>query len=515
MNLSLRHRLTIWYGAIVALTLLAFGVISYISVSSELRHNLDASLERVGYSLEDIIKTNQAQTKKPLRPAKTEQRVKQDQFSFLRENQKMNFYGPPRPIDSTAEKEQDMVWAAVYQHIIFNSKNFYIQVADTTNQIVFRSSNLTSINDSLPMISAPSYLAFEKAEGASHGFAPYVFKNQNLRLMLMQTKSAQISIGYPVDEIEATLGGLFGTLLVAYPFILIISLLGGHFLAKQSLQPIDDIARIAREITASNLSRRLPPTPVNDDEIARLTATLNQMIGRLEASFAQIRQFTADASHELRTPLAILMGELEIALRSRKTPDEYARVLNSSLEEVNRLSNVVSSLLELSKAESGQVQMQLEQVELSPLVMDICEDMEILAAEKNIELQCEIEPDVDIPGDEQRLHQVFLNVIENAVKYTLPGGSVYVKVFKNDTEAIVTVSDTGIGIPDEDLPYVFDRFYRVDKSRTSMNIPGNGLGLSIVKWIVEAHRGIITVESQYKKGSVFTMKFPLKTPENI
>lgn len=507
MNLSLRHRLTIWYGAIVALTLLAFGVISYVSVSTELRQNLDASLERVGNSLDYIIKKKQAETKKPLRPAKTERRPAQDQFSFLRDNQKQVFYGPVRP-DSNASEERDVVWTAVYEHILLNSKNFYIQVADTNNRIVWRSENLLS--DSLPMISAPAYLAFEKAEGASHGFAPYIFKKQNLRLMLMRTKNAQISIGYPVDEIEDTLGGLFGTLLIAYPFILIISLLGGHFLAKQSLQPIDEIARIACEITASNLSRRLPPTPVNDDEIARLTATLNQMIGRLEASFAQIRQFTADASHELRTPLAILMGELEIALRSRKKPEEYERVLNSSLEEVNRLSSVVTSLLELSKAESGQVKMKQDEVNLSALVADICEDMEILAAEKNIAMHCDIDAGIDIDGDDARLHQVFLNIIENAVKYTLPGGEVYVKVFKSDTEAIISVRDTGVGIPVEDIPFIFDRFYRVDKSRTSQNIQGNGLGLSIVKWIVEAHEGIISVVSEEGKGSEFVVKFPLK-----
>ncbi|HYF01879.1 MAG TPA: ATP-binding protein [Patescibacteria group bacterium] len=510
MNLSLRHRLTIWYGTIVALTLLVFGMVSYISVSTELRQNLDASLERVGHSLNYIIGKNRQASRKPLRPAQTERRGRQDEFAFLRDNQKQLFYGPIRPVDSAAVAERDVVWTAVYEHILLNSKNFYIQVADTNNQIVFRSENLLNANDSLPTISQPSYLAFEKVDGALHGFAPYVFKKQNLRLMLMRTKNAQISIGYPVDEIEATLGGLFGTLLVAYPFILIISLIGGHFLAKQSLQPIDDITQIARDITASNLSRRLPPPPVNDDEIARLTATLNQMIERLEASFAQIRQFTADASHELRTPLAILMGEIEIALRSRKKPEEYERVLNSSLEEVHRLSNVVSSLLELSKAESGQVKMADEDVDLSLLVADICEDMEILAAEKNIKLHCDILREVKICGDNQRLHQVFLNVIENAVKYTLPGGEVFVRVFKNSSEAIITVRDTGVGIPQEDVPYIFDRFYRVDKSRTSMNIPGNGLGLSIVKWIVEAHDGIISVESKSGEGSTFTIQFPLK-----
>jgi len=232
------------------------------------------------------------------------------------------------------------------------------------------------------------------------------------------------------------------------------------------------------------------------------------MLERLAASFAQLRQFTADASNELRTPLAILMGELEIALRSRKKPEEYERVLNSSLEEVNRLSNVVTSLLELSKAESGQVKMKKESVDLSLLVCDICEDMEILAAEKDIEMKCEILKDMEIEGDEERLHQVFLNVIENAVKYTLSGGEVFVKVFKNEGEAIVSVQDTGIGIPAEDIPYIFDRFYRVDKSRTSMNIPGNGLGLSIVKWIVEAHHGVISIESTENEGTLFTMKFP-------
>ena len=298
---------------------------------------------------------------------------------------------------------------------------------------------------------------------------------------------------------------MFSYLLIAFPIVVIFSTIGGWFLAKVSLQPVDDITRSAQEITAHNLSRRLP-MPLANDEIARLTATLNQMIERLEASFIQIRQFTADASHELRTPLAILMGELEVALRSPKSAEQYRNIMVSAQEEVSRLSQVVRNLLELSKAESGQVKIDTEKLNISSLLSDICEDIELLAEEKNQKLETKIEPNVMILGDRVRLHQAFLNIVENSVKYTPERGSILVRLLRESGKAVLRVSDTGIGIPEEDLPHIFDRFYRVDKAR-SQDVQGNGLGLAIVKWIIEAHHGTITVESIAGKGTIFTVRF--------
>lgn len=495
---------------IVMVTLTALGVIAYFAVSNELNQNLDVSLARVASSLDKIIQKKQAETQKPLKPAPIRKKrtrkgklipdsTKRDSFAFFRQNDILNNDSISEVPDSLHEDEdQNPVWSAVYEHILLNSKNYFIQIADLNNQVVYRSENLQP--DSLPL-----FQSLESETNDSKKFVPYTFHSQQLRLYVGKTKFAQISIGYTVEEIRETLNNLFSYLLIAFPIVVIFSTIGGWFLAKVSLQPVDDITRSAQEITAHNLSRRLP-MPLANDEIARLTATLNQMIERLEASFIQIRQFTADASHELRTPLAILMGELEVALRSPKTAEQYRNIMVSAQEEVSRLSQVVRNLLELSKAESGQVKIDKEKLNISSLLSDICEDIELLAEDKNQKLETIIEPNIMILGDGVRLHQAFLNIVENAVKYTPARGSILVRLLRESGFAVLRVSDTGIGIPQEDLPHIFDRFYRVDKAR-SQDVQGNGLGLAIVKWIIEAHHGTIAVESIAGKGTIFTVRF--------
>ncbi|MCX6139645.1 MAG: ATP-binding protein, partial [Candidatus Kapabacteria bacterium] len=305
-----------------------------------------------------------------------------------------------------------------------------------------------------------------------------------------------------------TLRRLFALMLWSLPVALLLSMALGWFIAGRSLRPVDVITRSARQITASNLGLRLP-VPPSKDEIARLTETLNEMIARLETSFGQIRQFTSDASHELKTPLAILMGELEVALRRPMREDEYRATLSSCLEEVERLTHVVQGLLELSRAETGQVTILRESVRLSALVADVCDDVMLIAETKHIDLATIITPNVTITGDKVRLHQALLNVIENAVKYTPDEGSVRVEVDVVDNRARLVVADSGVGIPADQLPFIYDRFFRVDKAR-SKNIVGTGLGLSIVKWIVDAHDGTIETMSADGKGTTVIVTFPLR-----
>ena len=282
---------------------------------------------------------------------------------------------------------------------------------------------------------------------------------------------------------------------------------GGWLLARFSLKPVDKIINAAHDITAHNLSRRLP-MPSSNDEIGRLTSTLNEMIERLQDSFEQIRQFTSDVSHELRTPLAILMGEMELALRSPKQNVQYKETIMSALEEVTRLSKVVQSLLEISRAETGQVKIDFLPLNVSDTIRDIAEDMQILAEEKGIKLESIIEDNIIIMADYVRIHQTLINVIDNSIKYNRPNGSVLVRMQTDSQCAVIRISDTGVGIPDDCLEHIFDRFFRVDKAR-SRDVDGTGLGLAIVKWIVESHHGTIEVESQLGKGTMFTIKFPL------
>jgi signal transduction histidine kinase len=521
VNIPLRIKLSIFYALIVTVSLLGFGAYTYFSVSNDLHSNLDASLLRVASSLEYIIK-NKPETNF----ARTLSRNSDDKFAIFRESEKMRFVGPLRPslVNEGKGYEPDIVWSAVYEHILLNPKNYYIQISDTNQAIIWRSRNLN--NDSLPK--TDDIEAFTRKDTISlkdkdsiiklkydrlnntkfdSAFADIYIQGESVRLLLKKTDNAIISIAYLKSDIQTTLYQLFIIQLIALPFILVISIISGLFLSKLSLKTIEDITRRADVITASNLKDRLPDV-ITNDEVGHLTRTLNLMFERLESSFIQIKKFTSDASHELRTPLTILRGELELALHKQKTPAEYEAVLISALEEVARLTNVAETLLELSRAESGQIQMNLIFGNFSKLVADITEDAEILAEMKDVKVYSNIEPDVSLPFDGARMHQAVLNIVDNAIKYTPSGGSVYIELSKTSKTADVIIRDTGIGIPDEDLPHIFDRLYRVDKARSS-SISGAGLGLSIVKWIIKGHNGVIDVNSINNKGTTFKISLNL------
>jgi heavy metal sensor kinase len=303
------------------------------------------------------------------------------------------------------------------------------------------------------------------------------------------------------------LQSLYIIFLILAPIALGVSVFGGLALANKSLAPVKDIATRARRITAENLDQTLPVANP-DDEIGRLTLTINEMIRRLHDSFAQVRQFSGDASHELRTPLTIVRGEIELALRSHKSPKEYRRVLESTLEEVLRLTSIIDNLLTLTKADQGLYRAEFSEINLKSLVEELCEDSEVLASRKKIKVALDSGPSITIVGDRLRLRQLFLNLIDNAIKYTPVGGKVTMAVERQNGSAVFRVADTGIGIPAEEIPKIFDRFYRVDKAR-SREMGGTGLGLSIAKWIAELHRGTISVESELLKGSVFTVRLPV------
>jgi signal transduction histidine kinase len=245
-----------------------------------------------------------------------------------------------------------------------------------------------------------------------------------------------------------------------------------------------------------------------NDEIGRLISTFNEMIARLSQSFDQIKQFSIDASHELRTPLTIMRGEVELSLRSTKDPEEYRRVLVSNLEELLRLSSIVDGLLTMSKADFNQQDIQFGEVHLKDLLAELYEDGKIIAMKKNVGVELRKNEDVVIMGDRLRLHQLLLNLLDNAIKYTPENGHVSMASERQNGFIKVRVADSGVGIPRDQLQKIFDRFYRVDRAR-SREMGGSGLGLAIAKWIAELHRGHIDVESEVGKGSTFTVFLPL------
>ncbi|HTU00385.1 MAG TPA: ATP-binding protein, partial [Candidatus Sulfotelmatobacter sp.] len=296
---------------------------------------------------------------------------------------------------------------------------------------------------------------------------------------------------------------------------------GGWLLARRALRPVDQMTLAARRIEAEDLSLRIAG-PRTDDELGRLARTLNEMLARLEAGFAQVRRFSADASHELRTPLTVLRGEIEVALRSPRDSDEYRRVLSSTLEEVERMARLVEDLLLLSRADAGGLRWESERVELDHLVEEVAKQGDVLARGKQIHVRLKDLAPLVVQGDGRRLKQLLLNLVDNAIKYTPDGGQVSLGLRTTPAESSggpvsspaareeveITVQDTGIGIPPDEIPRIFERFYRADPAR-SREAGGAGLGLCIGKTIAEAHGGRIEVNSTPGVGSTFRVLLPL------
>ena len=296
-------------------------------------------------------------------------------------------------------------------------------------------------------------------------------------------------------------------LLIVLPLVLVLATLGCWVLSSRALAPIDRLTREARRIGATDLRRRLGLAP-RDDEVGRLAATLDEMLARLAAAFAQQQAFTAAASHELRTPLTIVRGDLDVLLERPRRPAEYQEALREMRGEVGRLSDLVEDLLTLARADSGTEQMAHDLVALDAIVAAACSNVQRLAHDGGIALELVSAPDLLVMGDGQRLRHMLLNLLDNAIRYTPPGGTVRVTLETHGTLAYVQVADTGIGVAPEDLPHIFDRFYRADAARSRAS-GGAGLGLALARWCVEAHGGTICVESQVRQGTRFTVSLPL------
>jgi len=280
----------------------------------------------------------------------------------------------------------------------------------------------------------------------------------------------------------------------------------GWLLTKRALRPLQDVVRASESITGSNLSLRIPYRGAGD-ELDRLIETFNRMIERLEASFQQMRQFTTDVSHELRTPITAVRGQLEVALMSSRSAEDLREAVSAALEETERLSNVVRAMLALSHAESGQLVLRREVCDLSTLAGEILEQFRIPAEEASIRLTSDFAPGCAADVDRIQFERLVSNLLSNALKYTPPGGEVRLRLKPERTVVVMSVEDTGCGIPSEHLPYIFDRFYRVPGAEAAAR-KGLGLGLSFVAWIVKAHGGSIDVRSEPGKGSCFTVTLP-------
>ncbi len=323
------------------------------------------------------------------------------------------------------------------------------------------------------------------------------------------TEGLTIQVARSLVSFDHETQELLLTFLLTGPLMLLLTIGGGYFLARRALAPVDQITGTANQITADRLSQRIS-VPNPDDELGALARTLNRMIERLERSFAEVQRFTADAAHELRTPLAVIRNEAEVALRARRSPEEYGRVLENLLEEVNRLSQLAERLLFLSRQDAGLYPAEREEIATDVLLSEIVGNMQLVAQEKGITLEFGAGANTPcrIVSDSRLLRRLLYNLLDNAIKYTDPPGRVTVSGAVRAGAWSVLVADTGAGIPPEHLLHVFERFYRVDPARTGDG-GGAGLGLAISQSIISTLGGTIQLESATGKGTTVRVELPI------
>ncbi|MEO6726806.1 MAG: ATP-binding protein [Blastocatellia bacterium] len=473
--LSLRIKLTVYYLAILTAVLLLFGVAVYFYLSRSLLTTIDESL---AFQVEKI-----------------EVRMAAAADADMANHQ---------PAQSSENHEE-----------LLQLSPHVIQIIDERGRVT--DENLASPDDHLP-VDRDALMKLEV--GKTHFASVKLESGEPLRVATRRVKDNDgdgtyfIRLGQSQVAVQSARRLALIVLGIGIPLALLLGSFGGLVLANQALSPVDRITCAAELIAKGDLTERVP-APEKMDEIGRLAATFNHMISRLQAAFERQKQFTSDASHELRTPLAVMRGDIEIALRRERPPTEYQRVLTSNLEEIIRLTRLIEDLLMLARADTGRVELRCEPVDLDKLCHQMADYIMPLAQQRNQILSYEPPAStadasgVIINVDVQRIKQLLLNLLDNAIKYTEPGGHVTLGLKTENNCAVITVADTGRGIPAEDLPHIFERFFRRSAKTSDRSATGFGLGLSIVKWIVESHHGQIEAQNRNGKGTLLTVKLPL------
>ncbi len=380
--------------------------------------------------------------------------------------------------------------------------NVYIQVWDRDGRLIASSFEA----DGAPQALDTQGLAANEKVFRSLEYRDYPLRVLSVPLSVGGRSAGTMQVASGLAVIEAVREDLLYILVMGVIFAVLFAGLGSWLVIEHSLAPLDVVVQTAEQINrADDLSRRIPYKNLPNDEVGDLVLTFNQTLERLESIFTSQQRFLADVSHELRTPLTVIKGNVAL-MRRMNTLDE--EILASIDQESNRLTRLVGDLLLLAQAETGKLPLQQNCLELDSLIFEVLQEMHVFAAGKvNLKL---IEIDqILILGDRDRLKQVLINLISNAIQYTPAGGDVSLSLAKVNKKAHITLSDTGPGIPAEDLPHIFERFYRTEKSRTRSKASGFGLGLSIAYWIVHNHNGKIDVESKEGEGTTFKILLPL------
>lgn len=464
---SIHVRLTVWYTVLIILAALGFGVYTYLSLEHRLYEEIQTMLaRRVVHLREDIL---------PILTNTTP--------------------------DTLGSKIED-----IYSP---EQNDRFIRISRDDGTILYVSGSPREQSFDPSLIPLPRTYTSQVTEPLED-----LRSKQHVLIVGLRTtvngNHYILEMGTTVTPVETALHKLVATLLFSLPVIVVIAAAGGSLLIRHALRPVEIMRTTAEQISFGKLQQRLPLT-MSGDAIDQLAKTLNQMLDRLDQAYQQASRFSADASHELRTPLTIMRSELEAILHEQSvTPDLRDRI-GSILEEAERLSSIVESLFSLARLDAGEARHGHDIFDLSYLARSTLDQMQLLAEDKNLSVNVKAQRSVPVMGDSARLKQVIVNLLDNAIKYTMPGGTITLAVQAIGQKAVLSVKDNGVGIPAEALPHLFERFYRADKVR-SRSIQGAGLGLSIVHAICQAHNGKITATSQESVGTTMTVELPLATP---
>ncbi|WP_002146798.1 sensor histidine kinase [Bacillus cereus] len=315
-----------------------------------------------------------------------------------------------------------------------------------------------------------------------------------------------------MNQLSSTMNTIIWVTLITFPLLILIAAVGGYFITKRAFRPVKQMSDSASEIgDGKDLSKRINLQGSSKDEMYHLAQTFDKMFERLETSFESEKQFTSDASHELRTPTSVIISQCEYALSQRHNPKEMEESLEVILRQSSKMSSLISQLLLLARVDQGKHDtFQFECINMSELTEIVVEELSLMVQEASIDITTNIEEDLFIKADQTLMMRLLMNLLTNAIAYGKANGIVNIQLFRDETNIIGKVSDNGIGISEQHIAKIWERFYRVDAARTSSNIGNTGLGLSMVKWIVELHGGEITVESELGEGSTFTFKLPIE-----
>jgi heavy metal sensor kinase len=498
LPLGIRAQLMLWYTAVFALLILLFSIVLYTTLDASLASGVDTALQ---------IRTQQIAAGVTVEGDKISIQDVTGDLPGLDNNSTSSQNNNNSTSNTNQSDEPNSTGNAGSQAGFQTDVNIgtLVRILNSKGKVLYSSPAFSSL--SVPAISITNPLHGTPWRGTITAHNGQTVRLYSIALIDNDHIFGVIQVGEPLAQLTLTLQSITIALLIIAPFVLLLGAIVSYWLAKRAFKPIFQLTRTARDIKAGDLHRRVP-VPQAKDEVHDLALTLNEMIGRLDLAFTQQRRFVADASHELRTPVAVIRNITDVALVQPLALDEYITLLRDINVESERLGQLINDLLALARADEGQIPLDQEEIRLDLLACDVAATMEALAIERGITLNLEKMEPATVKGDTARIIQVIMGLVDNALTYTNAGGTATINVETHETSASFSVRDTGIGISAEDIPHIFERFYRTDPARSRV-VGGSGLGLAIVDWVVRAHGGSVSVESQVGQGSTFTVTLPL------